>query len=148
MRYQPEVSRKYECWDVKGGHRGFAECWVHRYAFWNEEKARIVLDAMEGKWLDEVTFGSGSRKWRKEEIEIFLLRMGDRTRRLEVFDVEDSPSSASEGLHLSSRLKHLDLYKYPPLISFFLPHTVKGLHLCGLCPLPSSISDNPLPPHP
>ncbi|KAH8925646.1 hypothetical protein BT69DRAFT_1318120 [Atractiella rhizophila] len=115
-------------------------------AFWNEEDAKIVLDAIEGKQLYNVTFGTGSRKWRKEEIENFVRRMGDRIRQLKVYVVEESPASASAGLHLSSRLKYLRLFEYPPLPSLSLPRTLKYLELTNICPLPSSISDYPLPP--
>ncbi|KAH8927335.1 hypothetical protein BT69DRAFT_1278115, partial [Atractiella rhizophila] len=56
-------------------------------AFWDEEEAKIVLNAIEGlKRVDDVMFGSGSRKWRKEEIENFTRRMGDRIRLLKVDD--------------------------------------------------------------
>ncbi|KAH8927316.1 hypothetical protein BT69DRAFT_821658 [Atractiella rhizophila] len=121
---------------------------VMMYAFWSEEEAKIVLNAIEGlKRVDDVTFARwGSRKWRKEEIENFVRRMGDRIRRLKVYDVEDSPVSASADLHLSSRLEYLILYECPPLSSLSLPHPVKHLALCNMCPLPSSISDYPLPP--
>ncbi|KAH8927734.1 hypothetical protein BT69DRAFT_1347055 [Atractiella rhizophila] len=116
-------------------------------AFWNEEEAKIVLNAVEGlKRVDDVTFGSGSRKWRIEEIDDFMWRMGNRIRWLTVHNVEDSPASASTGLHLSSRLEHLHLYSYPPLASLSLPHTLKRLSLVHMCPLPSSISNYPLPP--
>ncbi|KAH8922152.1 hypothetical protein BT69DRAFT_1282502 [Atractiella rhizophila] len=117
-------------------------------AFWNDEEVKSVLDAIERlKRVDDISFRTwGSRKWRKEEIENFMQRMGDRIRRLEVLDVEDSPAAASEGLHLSSRLEHLDLYKYPPLLSLSLPSTLKCLKLSNICPLPSSISESLLPP--
>ncbi|KAH8927340.1 hypothetical protein BT69DRAFT_1294185 [Atractiella rhizophila] len=117
-------------------------------AFWNEEEVKIVLNAIEGlKRVDDVTFARwGWRKWRKEEIENFMRRMGDRIRRLEAHDVEDSPTSASAGLHLSSRLEYLKLGKYPPLPSLSLPHTLKDLTLSHMCPLPSSMLDYPLPP--
>ncbi|KAH8915580.1 hypothetical protein BT69DRAFT_1288648, partial [Atractiella rhizophila] len=72
--------------------------------------------------------------------------MGDRIRRLKVYDVEDSPVSASADLHLSSRLEYLWLAKYPPLPSLSLPRTLRHLELCNMCPLPSSISDYRLPP--
>ncbi|KAH8916075.1 hypothetical protein BT69DRAFT_1340591, partial [Atractiella rhizophila] len=64
---------------------------------------------------------------------------------LKAWDVEDSPASASAGLRLP-RLEFLDLYKYPPQPSLSLPHTIKHLEVCNMCPLPSSISDYPLPP--
>ncbi|KAH8925661.1 hypothetical protein BT69DRAFT_1279536 [Atractiella rhizophila] len=119
---------------------------VDMAAIWNVEEAKIVLNAIEGlKRVDDVTF-AGSRKWRKEEIENFVQRMGDRIRWLDVRDVEDSPASASESLHLSSRLEYLNLRKYPPPSSPSLPHTLKHLELWNMCPLPSSISDCPLPP--
>ncbi|KAH8913317.1 hypothetical protein BT69DRAFT_247666, partial [Atractiella rhizophila] len=116
-------------------------------AFWNGEEARIVLNAIEGlNRVYDVRFGSGSRKWRKEEIENFVRRMGGRIRRLTVSEVDDSPASASAGLHLSSRLEYLWLHKYPPLPSLSLPQSLYYLYLSHVCPLPSSISDYPLPP--
>ncbi|KAH8924163.1 hypothetical protein BT69DRAFT_103160 [Atractiella rhizophila] len=120
---------------------------VVMHAFWNEEEAKMVLNAIEGlKQVDDVMFWRGSTKWRKEEIENFVRRMGDRIRRLKVYDVEDSPVSASADLHLSSRLEYLKLDKCPPVSSLSLPHTFKRLQLSNMCPLPSSISDYPLPP--
>ncbi|KAH8915572.1 hypothetical protein BT69DRAFT_867957 [Atractiella rhizophila] len=123
---------------------------VRMDAFWDEEEVKIVLNAIEGlKRVDRVRFGGwGSRKWSKVEIEDFMRRMGDRIRRLTVYDVEDSPASASAGLHLSSHLEYLDLYKYLPLpsLSESLPRTLKYLKLSNMCPLPSSIFNYPLPP--
>ncbi|KAH8925632.1 hypothetical protein BT69DRAFT_1097652 [Atractiella rhizophila] len=123
---------------------------VRMGAFWNDEEVKIVLNAIEGlKWVDDVTFaqwGPRKRKWKKEEIENFVRRMGDRIRRLNVYDVEESPASASEGIRLSSQLEYLVLDKYPPVSSLSLPHTLKRLQLSNMCPLPSSISDYPLPP--
>ncbi|KAH8924171.1 hypothetical protein BT69DRAFT_1280840 [Atractiella rhizophila] len=122
---------------------------VVMFAFWNEEEAKMVLNAIEGlKRVNEARFWRSSRKWRKEEIENFMQRMDDRIRRLTVRDVEDCPASASpsEGLHLPSRLEYLRLHKYPPLPSLPLPHTLKCLELSNMCPLPSSISEYPLPP--
>ncbi|KAH8927328.1 hypothetical protein BT69DRAFT_822614 [Atractiella rhizophila] len=120
------------------------------HPFWNEEEAKIVLNAIPGlKRMDDVTFARwGSRKWRKEEIENFMRRMGDRIRWLEVYDVEEFAPSASEGLHLSCDLEYLFLCKYPPLpsLSESLPRTLKYLKLSNMCPLPPSISDYPLPP--
>ncbi|KAH8927333.1 hypothetical protein BT69DRAFT_1278109 [Atractiella rhizophila] len=130
--------------EIIAGSPNITTVWMH--AFWNEEEAKTVLNAIEGKWLDEVSFGSGSRKWRRDEIENFMRMKGDGIRRLQAHDVEESPASASAGLHLCSRLEYLDLYKYPPLPSLCLPHTVKHLQLSNMCPLPSSISESPLPP--
>ncbi|KAH8925625.1 hypothetical protein BT69DRAFT_1279496 [Atractiella rhizophila] len=114
-------------------------------AFWNEEEAKIVLNAIEGlKRVDDVRFWSG--KWRTEEIENFMGRMGDRIRKFTAYNVEDSPAAASAGLYLSSRLEYLRLSKYPPLPSLSLPHTIERLELSNMCPLPSSISESPLPP--
>ncbi|KAH8924158.1 hypothetical protein BT69DRAFT_1280817 [Atractiella rhizophila] len=118
-------------------------------AFWNEEEASIVLNAIEGlERMNDVTFRkTGSRKWRKEKIENFMQRMGDRIRKFRVWSgVEDSPASASAGLRLSSRLEYLGLDKYPPLPSLSLSRTLKHLQLSNMCPLPSSISDYTLPP--
>ncbi|KAH8926156.1 hypothetical protein BT69DRAFT_1331540 [Atractiella rhizophila] len=131
---------------VIAGSPNVTEVWMD--AFWNEEEANTVLNAIAGlKRVDVIRFGDwGLRKWRKEEIEKFIRRTGDRIRRLEVNDVEDSLVSASEGLHLSSRLRSLDLYQYPPLPLISLPRTLKRLKLTNMCPLPSSISECPLPP--
>ncbi|KAH8913696.1 hypothetical protein BT69DRAFT_1344241 [Atractiella rhizophila] len=117
-------------------------------ALWNEEEAKIVLHAIEGLTkLDYVTFGrGGSRKWKKDEVENFMQRMGDRIRTFRAFDVEDSASSPPLGLQLSSDLKILTLYKYPPLQSLSLPLTLTGLRLSNLCPLPPSVSGSCLPP--
>ncbi|KAH8915569.1 hypothetical protein BT69DRAFT_1288624 [Atractiella rhizophila] len=116
-------------------------------AYWNEAEAKILLNAIEGlQGLDDVTFWQGSRKWRKEEIVNFVRRMGDRIKRLSVYGAEDSPASASAGLHLSSCLEYLDLSNYPPVPSLSLPRTIKHLELLNMCPLPSSISEYPLPP--
>ncbi|KAH8923574.1 hypothetical protein BT69DRAFT_1281332 [Atractiella rhizophila] len=71
--------------------------------------------------------------------------MGDQIIDFKAYDVEDSSASASEGLHLSSRLEYLRLYRYPPLPSLSLPSTLRYLSLRNMCPLPSSISDDPLP---
>ncbi|KAH8927604.1 hypothetical protein BT69DRAFT_1389390 [Atractiella rhizophila] len=131
--------------ELIAGSPNVTKVWME--AFWNEEEVKIVLNAIEGlKRVDDVMFGSGSRKWRKEEIENFMRRMGDRIRWFSVHDVEDSPASASAGLHLSSHLEYLSLYEYPPLLSLSLPCTIKHLKLWNMCPLPSSISDDPLPP--
>ncbi|KAH8924187.1 hypothetical protein BT69DRAFT_1349644 [Atractiella rhizophila] len=120
---------------------------VVMYACWGEEEAKIVLNAIEGlKRVNDVRFRRGSRKWRKEEIENFVQRMGDRITWLQVYGVEDSPASASEGLHLSSHLEWLKLDEYPPLPSLSLPRTLKFLALSNMCPLPSCISEYPLPP--
>ncbi|KAH8924155.1 hypothetical protein BT69DRAFT_1280809 [Atractiella rhizophila] len=119
---------------------------VRMDAFWSEQEAKIVLNAIEGlKRVDDVMFGSGSRKWKREEIENFTRRMGDRINWLKVDNVEDCPVSTSAGLHFSSRLEYLDLYKYLLLPSHSLPQTLRYLYLSDLCPLPSSISDHPLP---
>ncbi|KAH8925674.1 hypothetical protein BT69DRAFT_1332000 [Atractiella rhizophila] len=117
-------------------------------AFWNEEEASIVLNAIEGlERVNDVTFRKrGSRKWRKEKIENFMRRMGNRIREFRAYDVEDSVPSASKGLHLSSHLEHLHLRRYPPLPSLSLPRSLLYLRLSNLCPLPTSISDYPLPP--
>ncbi|KAH8927347.1 hypothetical protein BT69DRAFT_1347396 [Atractiella rhizophila] len=116
--------------EIIAGSPNITTVWMH--AFWNEEEAKTVLNAIEGKWLDEVSFGSGSRKWRRDEIENFMRMKGDGIRRLQAHDVEESPASASAGLHLCSRLEYLDLYKYPPLPSLCLPHTVKHLQLSNM----------------
>ncbi|KAH8927325.1 hypothetical protein BT69DRAFT_1294175 [Atractiella rhizophila] len=130
--------------EVIAGSPNVTRVWVDM--FWNEEEARIVLNAIESlNQVNDVRFGRGSRKWRKDEIEDFMRRMGDRIRLFRVYDVE-SAASATAGLHLSSHLEHLNLYKYPPLSSLFLPCTLQYLSLSNLCPLPSSILDYPLPP--
>ncbi|KAH8924170.1 hypothetical protein BT69DRAFT_1296594 [Atractiella rhizophila] len=133
--------------EVITGMPNGTEVWMD--AFWNEEESKLVLNAIEGlQWVDDLTFGrTGSRKWRKEEIENFMWMMGDRIRRLSINDVEDSPTSAPAGLYLSSRLEYLHLYMYPPLPSLSLPHTLQHLYVSNLCPLPPSILKYPLPPH-
>ncbi|KAH8919169.1 hypothetical protein BT69DRAFT_1322327 [Atractiella rhizophila] len=122
---------------------------VYMDAFWNEEEAKIVLDAIEGlAMLEEVIFGSEhsvSRKWKKEEIENFMWRMSARIRFFRAYDVEDSACSTSPGLQLSSDLKYLGLHGYPPLPSLSLAHALTGLRLSNLCPLPPSVSGSCLP---
>ncbi|KAH8914801.1 hypothetical protein BT69DRAFT_982414 [Atractiella rhizophila] len=132
--------------DVIAGSPNVTE--VRMDAFSDEKKARIVLRAIEGlKRLDDVAFtGEDSRKWRREEVENFVRRMCGRIKGLDVWDVEDSASSASSTLQLPHGLERLSLQKYPPLPSLNLPHTLRVLHLSNLCPLPSSISEYPLPP--
>ncbi|KAH8927306.1 hypothetical protein BT69DRAFT_1317044 [Atractiella rhizophila] len=121
---------------------------VYMDALWNEEEARIVLHVIERlRKLDTVWFGGeGSRKWKKDEVENFTRRMGDRIRFFCAFDVEDCASSTSPGLELSSDLKRLTLHKYPPLPSLALPLTLTYLGLSKLCPLPPSVSGSCLPP--
>ncbi|KAH8915471.1 hypothetical protein BT69DRAFT_1356574 [Atractiella rhizophila] len=121
---------------------------VRMDAFWDEEEAKILLNAIEGlKRVDAVTFRKkGLRKWRREEVENFMQRMGNRIKRLEAYDVEDSAAPASSGLPLPPGLESLDLDKYPPLASFSFLRTLRHLHLSHLCPLPHSIMDYPLPP--
>ncbi|KAH8915313.1 hypothetical protein BT69DRAFT_901192 [Atractiella rhizophila] len=118
---------------------------VRMDAFSDEEKARIVLNAIEGlKRLDDISFTDVDlRKWRREEIENF---MHDGIKKFAAYNVEDSVSSVSAGLHLSSCLETLILQKYPPLPSLILPQTLRYLHLSNVCPLPSCISEYPLPP--
>ncbi|KAH8925454.1 hypothetical protein BT69DRAFT_1348715 [Atractiella rhizophila] len=124
---------------------------VELNAFWDEEEAKIVLKAIRSlKLLDDIIFGDeGSRKWRKEEVENFMQRKR-KIVALEASDVEDSspssPLSASAGLRLRSGLIDLSLRKYPPLPSLSLPRTLENLILSHLCPLPPSVSANPLPP--
>ncbi|KAH8924480.1 hypothetical protein BT69DRAFT_75682 [Atractiella rhizophila] len=117
-------------------------------AFWNEEEAKIVLHAIESLTkLGSVAFGGeGSRKWKKAEVENIMWRMGDRIRFFYAYDVEDSASSTSPGLQLSSDLDSLELHTYPPLPSLSLPHTLTWLNLSNLCPLPPSVSSSCLPP--
>ncbi|KAH8922145.1 hypothetical protein BT69DRAFT_1320412 [Atractiella rhizophila] len=121
---------------------------VYLDAIWNEEEAKIVLHAIESLTrLDDVMFGEqGWRKWKKDEVESFTRRMGDRTRTLRAFDVEDSASSTSPGLQLSSDLKVLELHTYPSLPLLSLPLTLTDLYLSNLCPLPPSVSGSCLPP--
>ncbi|KAH8930388.1 hypothetical protein BT69DRAFT_1328021 [Atractiella rhizophila] len=84
--------------------------------------------------LDDVMFrGQGWRKWKKDEVENFMSRMGDRIRTFHAFDVEDSASSTSPALQLSSDLEGLELLTYPPL-----PFTLTWLELSYLCPLPQT----------
>ncbi|KAH8925445.1 hypothetical protein BT69DRAFT_1279673 [Atractiella rhizophila] len=116
-------------------------------AFWNEEDAKVVLNAMAGlKRVDGVIFGKGSRRWRTEEVENFVQRTGDRITLLQAYNVEDSAPSASAGLSLPPALEYLDLQLYPALPPFSLPNTLKTLILSKICPLPPSFSDHPLPP--
>ncbi|KAH8930259.1 hypothetical protein BT69DRAFT_908560 [Atractiella rhizophila] len=117
-------------------------------AFWNEEEARVVLHAIEGLTrLDSIGFGGqGLRKWKMDEVENFMHRMGDRIRSFRAYDVEDSASSTSLSLQLSSDLEHLELHTYPPLPSLSLALTLTWLSLSDLCPLPPSISGSCLPP--
>ncbi|KAH8929812.1 hypothetical protein BT69DRAFT_1276047 [Atractiella rhizophila] len=75
-----------------------------------------------------------------------MRRRGDRIRRFYAHDVEDSASSTSPGLQLSSDLQSLWLDTYPPLSSLSLPPTVTTLILSNLCPLPPSIFSPRLPP--
>ncbi|KAH8922142.1 hypothetical protein BT69DRAFT_268801 [Atractiella rhizophila] len=121
---------------------------VRMNAIWNEEEAKILLHAIEGlRKLDSVTFGElGLRKWKKAEVENFTQRMGDRIRTFSACDVEDSVSSTSPGLQLSSGLKSLWLHTYPPLPSLPLPLSLTWLILSNLCPLPPSVSGCCLPP--
>ncbi|KAH8913609.1 hypothetical protein BT69DRAFT_1306388 [Atractiella rhizophila] len=121
---------------------------VYMDAFWNEEKAKIVLHVIEGLTrLDSIWFGGqGSRKWKKHEVENFVWRIGDRIRIFSAYGVEDSTSSTSPGLQLSSDLQRLMLHAYPPLQSLSLPQTLMGLSLSNLCPLPPSVSGSCLPP--
>ncbi|KAH8927985.1 hypothetical protein BT69DRAFT_1277543, partial [Atractiella rhizophila] len=122
---------------------------VYMDALWNEEEAKIVLHAIEGlRKLNNVTFGEyGLRKCKKDEVENFMWRMGDRIRTFSAYDVEeDSASSTSPGLQLSSDLKELELHTYPPLPSLSLPLSLTHLYLSNLCPLPPSVSGSCLPP--
>ncbi|KAH8927959.1 hypothetical protein BT69DRAFT_1277447 [Atractiella rhizophila] len=121
--------------------------YVHLDAIWNEEEAKIVLHAIEGlRKLDDIWFGGqGWRKWKKDEVENFMLRMGDRIRTFRAFDVKDSASSPSLGLQLSSDLNELELRAYPPLPSLSLTLTLTQLLLSNLCPLPPSVSGSCLP---
>ncbi|KAH8914736.1 hypothetical protein BT69DRAFT_997265 [Atractiella rhizophila] len=121
---------------------------VRMDAIWNEEEAKIVLHAIERlRKLYDVTFGGqGSRKWKKDEVENFTGRMGDRMRQFRAYDVEDSASSTSPGPQLSSNLKLLYLDTYPPLPSLSLPLTLTYSYLSNLCPLPPSVSGSCLPP--
>ncbi|KAH8925669.1 hypothetical protein BT69DRAFT_1295492 [Atractiella rhizophila] len=131
--------------ELIAGSPNVTTVWIH--AFWNEEEAKIVFDAIQGlKRVNDVRLWRSSRKWKKEEIENALWRMGDKIRHFKACDVEDSPASASAGLYLSSRLRYLYLSQHPPLPSLSLPHTVKHLALSNMCPLPSCISEYPLPP--
>ncbi|KAH8917557.1 hypothetical protein BT69DRAFT_1354644 [Atractiella rhizophila] len=119
------------------------------HAFWSEEEAKLLLNAIQGlKKVDGVIFGEkGLRKWGKEEVENFMQMMGGRIRLFEASTVEDSPSSVlSAGLPLPPDLQSLSLYKYPPLRSLFLPHNLERLTLSNLCPLPPSFLEHPLPP--
>ncbi|KAH8918087.1 hypothetical protein BT69DRAFT_605898 [Atractiella rhizophila] len=112
-------------------------------AFWNEEEAETILRAVEGlRHVYNITFREGSRKWRKEEVENFSWRMGYRIRWLRAYGVV---ASVSPGLLLTPALEYLDLEKYPPLQRLFLPQNLDTLILSNLCPLPSTISDRPLP---
>ncbi|KAH8914131.1 hypothetical protein BT69DRAFT_1326855 [Atractiella rhizophila] len=125
---------------------------VEMDAFWDEDGAKMVLNAIKGfKKLEEVTFGRrGSRKWLNEEVEYFVDRMGGRIRDLNAYGVEDSSSSSfpsgSASLHLAPGLLSLNLQVYPPLTSICLPNSLRKLTLCCLCPIPPSISSSPLPP--
>ncbi|KAH8929816.1 hypothetical protein BT69DRAFT_1328465 [Atractiella rhizophila] len=112
---------------------------VRMEAIWNEEEAKTVLHAIESLTrLDDVMFGGQRwRKWKKDEVENFVRRMGGRIRTFSACDVEDS---ASPGLQLSSDLKELELHTYPPLASISLPLTLTWLNLSNLCPLPPSVS--------
>ncbi|KAH8918685.1 hypothetical protein BT69DRAFT_1337960 [Atractiella rhizophila] len=132
--------------DVIAGSPNVTE--VAMDAFWNEEEAKIVLHAIEGFMrLDDVMFGGrGLRQWNKDEVENFMWRMGDRIRKLRAVEVEDSASSTSPGLQLSSDLKTLTLHAYPPLPSLSLPLSLTSLRLDNLCPLPPSVSGSCLPP--
>ncbi|KAH8927954.1 hypothetical protein BT69DRAFT_661776 [Atractiella rhizophila] len=121
---------------------------VRMDAFWSEEEAKTVLHAIEGLTRpDYIWFGGqGSRKWKKDAVENFVWRMGDRIRTFRADNVEDSASSTSPGLQLSSDLKSLALYAYPPLPLLSLPQTLIWLCLSNLCPLPPSVSGSCLPP--
>ncbi|KAH8924488.1 hypothetical protein BT69DRAFT_1296362 [Atractiella rhizophila] len=132
--------------DVIAGSPNVTEVWMD--ALWNEEEAKIVLHAIESlRKLDYICFkGESSRKWKKDEVENFMLRMGDRISFFGAYDVEDSVSSPSLGLRLSSSLNSLELHTYPPLPSLSLPLTLTSLGLSNLCPLPPSISGSCLPP--
>ncbi|KAH8921519.1 hypothetical protein BT69DRAFT_1283121 [Atractiella rhizophila] len=122
---------------------------VRMDACWNEEDAKIVLNAIVGLTsVNDIAFGQeGWRKWKKEEVENFMRRTCGRTKRLTAWEVEDSASSASTSLRLPHGLEYLDLDQYPPLPSLSLPPTLRHLQLSNMCPLPPSISDHPLPPH-
>ncbi|KAH8923707.1 hypothetical protein BT69DRAFT_1333594 [Atractiella rhizophila] len=128
---------------------------VYMDAFWDEEEAERMLNAIEGlKRLEEVTFGClGQRKWRKDEVEDFMLRTRGRIKSLNASGVDDLPpspsspaASASTSLHCPPGLKDLTLRDYPPLLSLSLPSTLRNLTLSQMCPLPPSISASSLPP--
>ncbi|KAH8922124.1 hypothetical protein BT69DRAFT_1370298 [Atractiella rhizophila] len=132
--------------DVIAGSPNVTVVWID--AFCDEEEAKTVLHAIEGLTrLDDIIFGyEGWRKWKKDEVENFMRRMGDRIRFFSAYNVEDSATSTSPGLQLSSNLKSLLLSTYPPLPSLSLPLTLTDLYLSNLCPLPPSISGSCLPP--
>ncbi|KAH8919524.1 hypothetical protein BT69DRAFT_487894 [Atractiella rhizophila] len=129
--------------------------WLH--AFWNEEQAKMVLDAIVSlKKVKEVSFDywgeNWGRKWNNAEVESFTQRMGDGITKLSASGVKDSSSTSSAdsqslsvGLQLSPNLISLYLYDYPPLPSLSLPQGLRHLDLSVLCPLPPSISSSPLP---
>ncbi|KAH8923709.1 hypothetical protein BT69DRAFT_1349953 [Atractiella rhizophila] len=125
--------------------------YVQLQAFWNEEDAKIVLNAIEDLTrMEGVVFGRGGwRKWRKEEVESFVRRTRARIRRLSVYGVADSSTTcalpASAGLQLPPSLISVNLCEYPPLQSLSFPSTLKALTLSHMCPLPPSISSSPLP---
>ncbi|KAH8924464.1 hypothetical protein BT69DRAFT_1349412 [Atractiella rhizophila] len=121
---------------------------VYLDAIWNEEEAKIVLHAIESlTTLDDVMFGGqGWRKWKKDEVENFVRRMGGRIKIFGACNVVDSASSTSPGLQLSTDLKELELRTYLPLPLLSLPLTLTWLNLYNLCPLPPSISGSCLPP--
>ncbi|KAH8930273.1 hypothetical protein BT69DRAFT_1328075 [Atractiella rhizophila] len=122
-------------------------------AFWDEEEAKIALNAIQGlKNLEVVSFGpKGARKWTNGEVETFMLEMGSRIRHFSVCEVVDqSPASstlsASAGLQLFPGLVSLMLQRYPLFSPLSFPHTLLDLTLSHMCPLPPSISSTPLPP--
>ncbi|KAH8922327.1 hypothetical protein BT69DRAFT_1334788 [Atractiella rhizophila] len=121
-------------------------------ACWNEEQAKMVLNAIGNlKKVETIAFSTGWRRWRKEEVENFVRRTNVSIRRLSAFNVEESlsPSSApsvSGGLQLSPGLTSLLLQTYPPLPTLSLPPSLLRLSIFRICPLPASISNTPLSP--
>ncbi|KAH8922372.1 hypothetical protein BT69DRAFT_1334774 [Atractiella rhizophila] len=122
---------------------------VYVDAFWNEEEAKMVLDAIEGlNRVDDITFGDeGLRRWRRSEIETFMKRMSLRIRLFEALDVENSSAqsnlSESAGLQLAPCLRFLTLDKYPPLTSLSLRATC-GTYIYSIWATSPSPSQIPL----
>ncbi|KAH8930767.1 TPR-like protein [Atractiella rhizophila] len=147
-----------QCMDVKMvevvilGSPNVTKVWLD--AFWSEEEATMVLNAIGGlPKLEVVTFGHmGSRQWRKQEVEDFMQRMRGTIVQLSIQAAEDYSSFSPSFMALDSRRLppgsiSLTLLTYPPFVRLSLPHTLLEPSLTTPSPLPTSMSSSPLPAH-